>query len=78
MLVACMAFELSNVIISLTASSIVILLREKHSLVNSEAIATTFGCFLYLIIAFKVAWSTFSEERSKFSNFGITGLKQKK
>ena len=43
-----MAFELSNIPISLSASSIMIVLKEKHSLVNSEATAITIGCFLYL------------------------------
>ena len=46
MSVACMAFELSNILISLSEFSIVILLKEKKSLVNSEAIAITLGCFL--------------------------------
>ena len=44
-LVACMAFELSNILISLSASVIVTLLKEKHSLVNYETIAITLGCF---------------------------------
>ena len=48
-----MSFELSNTLFSLSASSIVIILKEKHSLVNSENIALMLGCFLYLTIAFK-------------------------
>ena len=73
MLIACMAFELSDILISLSASSIVIILKEKHSLVNSETIAIMLGCFLYLTIVFK-GWSMFSEKGSKFSNFEILSL----
>ena len=54
MSLACMAFELSNIQISLIASSVVIALRGKHFLVNSEAIGIMLGCFLYLTIAFNV------------------------
>ena len=49
-----MTLELSNILISLSASSTVITIKEKHSLVHSEVIAITFGYFLYLTIAFKV------------------------
>ena len=49
-------------LISLSLSSIVILLKEKHSLVNSEAVAIMFGCFLYLTIAFKIGRSIFFTE----------------
>ena len=59
-----MSFELSNILISLSASSIVIVLKEKHSLVYSEAIAIALGCFLYLTIALKVGWSMFSDKGS--------------
>ena len=48
MAIACIDFELSNILISLSASSIVIVLKEKHSLVSSEAIAIMLGCYLYL------------------------------
>ena len=56
MAIACIDFELSNILISLSASSIVILLKEKHSLVSSEAIAIMLGCYLYFAIAFKIFW----------------------
>ena len=55
----------------MTASSIVIILKEKHSLVNTETIAKRSDIFY--AIAFK-GWSTFSDKRSKFSNFGILRL----
>ena len=51
--VACMVFELANILISLSASFIVIVL------VNSEVIAIMLGCSLFLTIAFKVGWSVF-------------------
>ena len=51
--VACMVFELANIMISLSASFIVI------DLVNSEVIAIMFGGSLFLTIAFKVGWSVF-------------------
>ena len=68
-----MAFELSNILISLSATSTVIVLKEKHCLVNSETIAIMLGCFLYFKIAFK-GWSMFSEKGSKLPNFGILRL----
>lgn len=55
-----MAFELS---------SIVIKLKEKNILVNSEAIVIMLEHFLYLKIDFKVGWSMFSDKGSKISNF---------
>ena len=51
--VACMVFELANILISLSASFIVIVL------VNSEVIAIMLWCSLFLTIAFKVGWSVF-------------------
>ena len=63
-----MAFELSYTLISLITSSIVIILKEKHSLVHSETIAIMLGCFLYSTIVFK-GWSTFSD---KVSNYQTT------
>ena len=54
MAIACIDFELSNILISLSASSIVIVLKEKHSLVSSEAIAIMLGCYLYFVIAFNI------------------------
>ena len=62
-----------NILISLSASSIVIALKEMRSLVNSEIIAIKLGFFLYLTIAFK-GWSMFSEKGSEFSNFGALRL----
>ena len=44
-----MAFELSNKLIPLRASSIVILLEEKHSLVNSGVLAI-FYIYVYIYI----------------------------
>ena len=66
-----MAFELSNILISLSTSSIVIILKQKHSLVNSEAIAIILGCSLYLAIAFKVGGSMFltKDQDSQTSKF---------
>ena len=69
-----MAFELSSILIPLIASSVVVALKEKHSLINFEAIVTTLECFLYLTIAFKVGWPIFSDNRSKYSNFRILRL----
>ena len=40
-----MAFELSNIPISLSASSLMIVLKEKHPLVNYEAVAIMPRCF---------------------------------
>ena len=59
MSVASMAFELSSILIFLRGSSIAILLKEKYSLVNSEATAIMLGCFLHLTIAFKIGCSLF-------------------
>lgn len=72
--VSSIAFELSKIPISLSASYIVIVWKEKHSLVNSEVIEIMLGCFLYLTVAFKVGWSMFPEKESKFSNFLILKL----
>ena len=52
MSVTCMAYELSSTLISMSVSSIVITLKEKHSLVNLKV--------------FKVECSMFSEKGSKF------------
>ena len=54
-----MAVEISDILINLSASFTVVLLKEKHSLVNSYVIAIMQGSFLYLTIAFKVGWSSF-------------------
>ena len=75
MLAACMAFELSTILIPLIASLIVIVLKEKHTLVNTAAILIMLGCFLYLKIAFKVGWSMFSGSGSKFSSSGVFQIK---
>ena len=48
-----MAVEISNIPINLCATSIVVLLKEKPSLVNFDAIAVMFGCFLYVTIDLK-------------------------
>ena len=53
-------------LISLSASCIVTVLTEKHSLVNFAAIAILPASFLYFAIAFKVGWSMFSDKESKF------------
>ena len=74
MSVACMAFELSDILISLSVYSILIALKEKYSLVNSEAIEIILQCLLYLTLAFKEGWSMFSDRGSKFSNFAISRL----
>ena len=66
-----MAFELSNMFISSSASSTMTVLKEKHFLVNTEVIVIMLRCFLYLKIAFKVGWYMSSDKGSKFSNFGI-------
>ena len=54
MSVACMAFELSNILSgsSLNGTSTVIALKEKYSFVNTEGIAIMLGCFLYLTTAY--------------------------
>ena len=72
--VACMDFRLSNILISLSASSLVFILKQKHSLVNFEAIAIMPEYFLYLAIAFKEGCSAFSDKGSNFSNFRILRL----
>ena len=50
MSVACMNFELSKTQIFLSTYSIVIVLKEKHSLVTCEAITVMLGCFLHLTV----------------------------
>ena len=67
MSVACMTFELSNILISFSEFTLVIVLKEKYSLANSEDIAITHGCFR----AFKVRWFMFFDKGSKFSKFPI-------
>ena len=57
--IACMAVEISGILINLSGSFIVVLLKEKNYLVNFYVIAIMQVSFLYLTIAFKVGWSSF-------------------
>lgn len=66
-----MAFELSNMFISSSASSTMTVLKEKHFSVNTEVIVIMVRCFLYLKITFEVGWYMSFDKGSKFSNFGI-------
>ena len=43
-----MDFGPSNILIPLSASFIVFILKENLSLINSEAVVIMLGCFLYL------------------------------
>ena len=74
MSLACMDFELSNMPFSLSPSSILIVLKEKHSLVNYEAVVIMLGCFLYLTKRFEIGWSIFTDKGSNFSNLRILRL----
>ena len=66
-----MAFELSNMFISSSASSTMTVLKEKYFLVNTEVIVIMLRCFLYLKITFEVGWYMSFDKGSKFSNFEI-------
>ena len=53
----------------LSACSIVMVMKEKHSLVNLKAIVIILECFLYWTMDFKVGWSMFPHNGSNLLKF---------